>query len=85
MSNTIKLELTSFHTKEKIYLVGSDWYVSTLVQDKKERTVVQNGMSNNGGFHVTESYEEIKDMIRRQTEYTPLTKGKGYYINNTKT
>lgn len=82
MSNTIKLELTSFYTKEKIYLVGSDWYVSTLVLDDKQRTVIQNGMSNNGGFHVKESYEEIKDMIRRQTEYKPLTRGRRYYINN---
>jgi len=72
----IKLELTSKHGG-KLFLVGDVW---SVYQDSK-KTIIQNGMNNNGGFTVEESYDEIVGMINKQMGTYPLTKPKRY-INN---
>ena len=59
----IKLELTSKYGG-KLFLVGDVWAV---YQSSKE-TKIQNGMNNNGGFTVEESYDEIVGMINKQVE-----------------
>ena len=59
----ITLELTSKHGG-KLFFVGDVWAVH---QDSR-KTVIQNGMNNNGGFHVEESYDEIVGMINKQVE-----------------
>jgi len=59
----ITLELTSKHGG-KLFLVGDVWAVH---QDSR-KTVIQNGMNNNGGFTVEESYDEIVGMINKQVE-----------------
>lgn len=72
----IKLELTSKHGG-KLFLVGDVWAV---YQDSK-KTTIQNGMNNNGGFTVEESYDEIVGMINKQMGTYPLTKPKRYIKN----
>ena len=72
----IKLELTSKHGG-KLFLVGDVWAV---YQDSK-KTTIQNGMNNNGGFTVEESYDEIIGMINKQMGTYPLTKPKRYIKN----
>jgi hypothetical protein len=59
----ITLELTSKYGG-KLFLVGDVWAV---YQSSKE-TKIQNGMNNNGGFTVEESYDEIVGMINKQVE-----------------
>jgi len=72
----IKLELTSKYG-HKLFLVGDVWAV---YQDSK-KTTIQNGMNNNGGFTVEESYDEIVGMINKQMGTYPLTKPKRYIKN----
>jgi len=72
----IKLELTSKYGG-KLFLVGDVWAV---YQDSK-KTTIQNGMNNNGGFTVEESYDEIVGMINKQMGTYPLTKPKRYIKN----
>jgi len=72
----IKLELTSKYGG-KLFLVGDVWAVH---QDSK-KTTIQNGMNNNGGFTVEESYDEIVGMINKQMGTYPLTKPKRYIKN----
>mgnify|MGYP003639029176 FL=1 len=72
----IKLELTSKHGG-KLFLVGDVW---SVYQDSK-KTFIQNGMNNNGGFTVEESYDEIIDMMDKQMGTYPLTKPKRYIKN----
>ena len=72
----IKLELTSKYGG-KLFLVGDVWAV---YQDSK-KTTIQNGMNNNGGFTVEESYDEIVGMINKQMGTYPLTKPKRYIQN----
>jgi len=72
----IKLELTSKHGG-KLFLVGNVW----SVRQDSEKTTIQNGMNNNGGFTVEESYDEIVGMINKQMGTYPLTKPKRYIKN----
>lgn len=71
----IVLELTSVHNKGmRVFIASPAVHVTdnsgkTPDQYDRQRRVgctVADGIHNNGGFHVQESYDDVVDMIRSQ-------------------